>query len=109
MQGTASNDYVRKLDELDRLLNDPGVPMQPELIWRLLDEIAKWEHDRPWHGALLDHRADGEQVTRSYRSSSSRNHRRAESAHPLGFRMSQLSASYSRMCLPGWSRSAVGL
>jgi hypothetical protein len=60
MQGTASNDYVRKLDELDRLLNDPGVPMQPELIWRLLDEIAKWEHDRPWHGALLDHRADGE-------------------------------------------------
>jgi hypothetical protein len=26
MQGTTSNDYVRKLDELDRLPNDPGVP-----------------------------------------------------------------------------------
>ena len=27
-----SDDYVRKLDELDRPLNDPDVPMQPELI-----------------------------------------------------------------------------
>jgi hypothetical protein len=31
--------YTRKLDELDRLINDPNVPMQPDLIWRLLDEI----------------------------------------------------------------------
>lgn len=45
MQGTTSNDYVRKLDELDRLLNDSGAPMQPALIWRLLEEVAKWEHD----------------------------------------------------------------
>jgi hypothetical protein len=30
--------YAQKLDELDRLLNDPDVPMQPALIWRLLDE-----------------------------------------------------------------------
>jgi hypothetical protein len=51
MQGTTSNDYVRKLDELDRLPNDPGVPMQPELIWCLLDEGAKCESPR---------RADGE-------------------------------------------------
>jgi hypothetical protein len=36
-------DSVRKLDELDRLLNDPDVPIQPELIWCLLDEVAKWE------------------------------------------------------------------
>ena len=36
-------DYLRKLDELDRLLNDPDVPIQPELIWCLLDEVATWE------------------------------------------------------------------
>ena len=38
-----STDYVRKLDELDRLLNDPDVPIQPELIWCLLDEVMKLE------------------------------------------------------------------
>ena len=36
-------DYTRKLDELDRLLNDPDVPMQPARVWSLLAEIA--EHD----------------------------------------------------------------
>jgi hypothetical protein len=35
-----SIDYAQKLDELDRLLNDPDVPMQPALIWRLLDEVV---------------------------------------------------------------------
>jgi hypothetical protein len=39
---TASG-YVRTLDELDRLLNDPDVPIQPDLIWCLLEEVAKWE------------------------------------------------------------------
>ncbi len=34
-------DYDRKLDELDRLLNDPDVPMQPDLVWSLLAEIAE--------------------------------------------------------------------
>lgn len=37
------DDYVRKVAELDRLINDPGVAIQPALIWRLLGEIAK--HD----------------------------------------------------------------
>ena len=36
-------DYARKLDELDRLLNDPDVPMQPQLVWSLLAEISR--HD----------------------------------------------------------------
>ena len=36
-------DYARKLDELNRLLNDPDVPMQPGLVWRLIDEVM--EHD----------------------------------------------------------------
>jgi hypothetical protein len=39
------NDYVQTLDELERLLNDPDVPMQPELIWRLLDKVS--ERDLP--------------------------------------------------------------
>ena len=34
-------DYARKLDELDRLLNDPEVPMQPARIWSLLGEISQ--------------------------------------------------------------------
>jgi hypothetical protein len=38
-----SADYIRTLDELNRLLNDPDVPLQPELIWCLLYEVAKWE------------------------------------------------------------------
>jgi hypothetical protein len=36
-------DYARKLDELDRLLNDPDVPMQPHRVWALLAEIS--HHD----------------------------------------------------------------
>jgi hypothetical protein len=33
-------EYARKLEELERLLNDPAVPMQPALVWSLLAEIA---------------------------------------------------------------------
>jgi hypothetical protein len=33
-------EYCRKLDELERLLNDPTVPMQPDRIWSLLDDVA---------------------------------------------------------------------
>jgi hypothetical protein len=40
------DDNDRTLHELDRLLNDPDVPMQPMLIWRLLDEVAKHEAAR---------------------------------------------------------------
>jgi hypothetical protein len=36
-----TDDYARKLDELDRLLNDPDVPFQPELVWRLLNEVSE--------------------------------------------------------------------
>jgi hypothetical protein len=34
-------EYVQTLDELDRLLNDPDVPMQASLIWRLLDKVSE--------------------------------------------------------------------
>jgi len=36
-----TDDYARKLNELDRLLNDPDVPLQPALVWRLLDEVSE--------------------------------------------------------------------
>ena len=35
-------DYETKLEELDRLLNDPEVPMQPGRIWSLLAEIEEY-------------------------------------------------------------------
>jgi hypothetical protein len=34
-------EYARKLDELDRLLNDPDVSMQPARIWSLLAELSQ--------------------------------------------------------------------
>ncbi len=33
-------DDSRKFDEIDRLLNDPDVPMQPDRIWSLLEDVA---------------------------------------------------------------------
>lgn len=33
-------DYQQKLDELDRLLNDPDVAMEPARIWSLLAELS---------------------------------------------------------------------
>jgi hypothetical protein len=40
------SEYARKLDELDRLLNDPDVPMEPEKVWSLLAEIAQQDTAR---------------------------------------------------------------
>lgn len=36
-------DYARKLDEVERLLNDPNVRMEPARVWTLLAEIAQRE------------------------------------------------------------------
>jgi hypothetical protein len=43
MQDMTDEDCAWKLGEVDRILNDPYVPMRPALIWRLLAEIS--EHD----------------------------------------------------------------
>jgi hypothetical protein len=42
-------DYADKLDEIERMLNDPDVPMQPGRVWTLLAEIAEREtpSDKP--------------------------------------------------------------
>lgn len=39
----SSAEYNSKLDELDRLLNDPEVPMQPDRIWSLLADVSRPE------------------------------------------------------------------
>ena len=39
-------EYARMLDELDRLLNDPDVPMEPTKVWSLLAEIAHQDRGR---------------------------------------------------------------
>jgi len=36
-------EYTLKLGELDRLLNDPDVQMQPARVWALLAEITARE------------------------------------------------------------------
>ncbi|HEY0420209.1 MAG TPA: peptide chain release factor 1 [Acetobacteraceae bacterium] len=33
-------DYTSRLDEIDRLLNDPDVTLEPARVWSLLDELA---------------------------------------------------------------------
>lgn len=37
----SEQEYAQKLDELDRLLNDPDVPMQPDRIWSLLADVSR--------------------------------------------------------------------
>jgi hypothetical protein len=37
------SDYARKLDEVDRLLNDPERRMEPDRVWSLLAEIARYQ------------------------------------------------------------------
>jgi hypothetical protein len=36
-------DFDRKVAQLDRLLNDPEVRMEPELIWSLLAEVSRFD------------------------------------------------------------------
>jgi hypothetical protein len=45
--------YTAKTTELDDLLNDPDVPMDPARIWALLAELAKY--DNPSSAAIGKH------------------------------------------------------
>lgn len=40
-------EFTAKLDELDRLLNDPEVRMDPDRVWALLAEITARELRQP--------------------------------------------------------------
>lgn len=37
----SEREYAAKRDELERLLNDPMVPMEPARVWSLLAEISQ--------------------------------------------------------------------
>ncbi len=36
-------DYAQKLEQIERLLNDPDVQMEPNLVWSLLAEVSQAE------------------------------------------------------------------
>lgn len=43
-------EFQAKLAELDRLLNDPEVCMDPDRVWALLAEISAQDHVGPASG-----------------------------------------------------------
>ena len=48
------HEYARRLDELDRLLNDPDVPMDPSRVWSLLADLSHRDGaNTTGHEALL--------------------------------------------------------
>ena len=36
-------DREQKLDEVERLLNDPSVQLEPSRVWSLLEEVARYQ------------------------------------------------------------------
>jgi hypothetical protein len=42
-------DYHHKLEELERLLNDPDVAMEPNRVWCLLAEVSQHDRVTPSH------------------------------------------------------------
>lgn len=57
-------DYSRKLEELDRLLNDPDVALEPDRIWSLLAEIS--QHDLDGIGGASEQPTRAMEVARAY-------------------------------------------
>jgi hypothetical protein len=51
--GMTDAEYARKLNELDRLLNDPDVPMEPAKVWSLLAEIAQRDSAAAYAGQTV--------------------------------------------------------
>jgi len=45
-------EYRQKLDELDQLLNDPDVLMQPDRIWALLADVSLRDGPLPGQAAV---------------------------------------------------------
>ena len=45
-------EYTRMLDELDRLLNDPDVPIEPARVWSLLAELSQRDMTSSGHAGV---------------------------------------------------------
>jgi hypothetical protein len=52
-------DYARHLDELDRLIDDPGMPLRLAEIWRVIDALAAHDRQRATMQARNSYHADG--------------------------------------------------
>jgi hypothetical protein len=48
------DDYTRKLDELDRLMNDPDEPVQPQRVWSILAELSQRDLGPPYATGAQD-------------------------------------------------------
>jgi hypothetical protein len=46
-------EYARTVEEMDRLLNNPDVPLHPSLIWSLLDKVSKQDSGAAMLSRLL--------------------------------------------------------
>jgi hypothetical protein len=44
-------DFDQKLDELERLLNDPTVSLEPARVWSLLAEVSAQDSQHQRHAA----------------------------------------------------------
>jgi hypothetical protein len=40
-----AKDHDERLDELERLLNDPGIPVEPDRVWSLVFGIARHQRE----------------------------------------------------------------
>lgn len=59
------HEYARRLNELDRLLNDPDVPMDPSRVWSLLADLSRYEAPAtPGHEASLSTRVTPARIAR---------------------------------------------
>ena len=47
--GMNDQEYNAKLDELDHLLNDVDVPMEPTRVWELLAEVSHHDLQQAGH------------------------------------------------------------
>jgi hypothetical protein len=46
-QAMTETELNSKLDEIDRLLNDPDTSLEPSRVWSLLDEVAQQKAPHP--------------------------------------------------------------
>ena len=46
-------EYAKKLEEVDRQLNDPDVPMDPARVWELLADLSDGVSGSIGHGHSL--------------------------------------------------------
>jgi hypothetical protein len=46
-------EYASRLDELDALLNDPDVPIEPNRVWELLAEVKADSRDSQTGGSAI--------------------------------------------------------